>query len=93
MSTEHTTPDGTRWVRTGECNRCGLCCEGDPTNGTVRGVVEGYCPWFRWEDGKGTCIHHGTTGTYWSKGCNVWPTKPKHLRQHPYCSFRFERVG
>lgn len=91
-ATVYEAPDGARWVRTGTCNQCGRCCEGDPFNGTVKGEVEGWCPYFRWVDGKGSCVLHGVKGSYWSRGCNVWPTKPKHLSQHPYCSFQFERV-
>lgn len=88
------------WVRSGECNRCGECCLGDPRwpHGGPDDIMkqppiaEGRCPAFRTDaEGKGTCLGHGWH-PYYLSGCNVWPTVPGHIANYPSCSFTFTWV-
>lgn len=79
-----------RWIRTGECNRCGACCRsGDPFNGT-RGPSEvpGACPLYAEHGGIGHCTDR--TDHYYLIGCAHWPSEPDHIRDYPDCSYRFE---
>lgn len=85
-------PDGAVFRRTGSCNRCGSCCRtGDPFDGG-RGVpvVEGACVLYREEDGIGRCTDRDHP--YAVNACSIWPTDPRHLTEHPTCSYRFERI-
>ena len=86
--------DGTRWLRTGDCNGCGECCRnGDPFLGQ-RGPaeIEGACPLLRLVDGLHRCSGHGTD-PYYLGGCNVFPQMPDQIADYPSCSYRFKRVG
>lgn len=76
-------------LRSGECNRCGSCCVGDPFDGAEgEPAVPGYCPHFRWESpGVGACA--GRDSAYYLRGCVDWPAAPEHVAAHPSCSYRF----
>jgi hypothetical protein len=80
------------WVREGHCCRCGQCC-----NGGVDGLlaqVDGACPYLGPEHaGERLCTLHGTTDTYWSRGCNVWPSVPYHIQDYDRCTFSFRWVS
>jgi hypothetical protein len=55
-------------------------------------VVAGYCPYFRWEtSGIGACV--GRDSEYYKLGCNVWPSRPINVQDHPGCSYSFVPVG
>lgn len=77
------------WVRSGECCRCGDCCKGDPFNGQRPVTIKGYCPLFRWRDGKAYCTGYGEH-PYYLGGCNVWPQHPAQIADKPHCTYRFE---
>lgn len=76
------------WVRTGECNRCGECCKGNP----FTGETAGYCPLFTWlEKDVGHCTDR--QHPYYLNGCDVWPTHPAQIADKPSCSYTFELVA
>jgi hypothetical protein len=76
------------YVRSGECNRCGDCCKGNP----FTGEPGGYCPLFAWaSEGVGHCTDR--RHRYYLSGCNVWPTHPDQIADKPNCSYTFARVG
>lgn len=81
--------EGVTWKRTGDCCRCGECCEsGNPFTGQA-GVP---CPLLhRTADGLTACSDR--SHPYYLSGCNVWPSKPEHIVNYPSCTYRFERVG
>lgn len=93
-----TRADGTVWLRTGHCSLCGDCCRGQFETGDCDPDINGgLCSRATWlNDGVGgkifNCLDHGKAGTYWSMGCNEWPTKPEHLLDAPRCTYRFTRV-
>lgn len=87
-------------VRDGYCSRCGECCQPDPTETVPSPLftaheladperVEGYCPMFRWKDGRGFCSGHGWH-PYYKAGCHGHPYGPQDLVLTPNCTFRFE---
>lgn len=79
------------WIREGECCRCGDCCRGG-----VDGLPEqadGSCPHLRRDGGPASCVIHGLAGSYWSKGCKVWPTEPWHIAELPRCTYTFREVS
>jgi len=84
---------GEVWERSGECNRCGECCVGDPFNGTLGPAeVPGYCPLFRWlEPGRGHCSDR--QHSYYLSGCNTFPSHPSQIADKPSCSYSFRRVS
>jgi hypothetical protein len=43
--------------------------------------------------GERLCSMHGTKDTYWSRGCNVWPSDPMHIKDYDRCTFKFEWVS
>lgn len=93
------------WERTGQCCRCGECCNGDPFpteehrlgdsrfSETWRRQPEreGKCPLLTFKSGSAACIGHGTDAYYLS-GCNVWPTDPRQVAHCPSCTYEFEWV-
>lgn len=80
------------WQRNGECNRCGSCCKGDPFAGAEGDPAEeGMCPIYRLLNGRGHCSDRAHP--YYLNGCNIWPSRPEQLEQHPDCSYRFEWVA
>lgn len=89
-------PDGTRWVRSGECCRCGECCRGTefPGLGVKRlPVVAGHCPAL---DPGNECTVHGSDDPYYRLMCADFPTHPSQVGPgtgKPSCSYRFERAG
>lgn len=76
-------------LRSGDCSRCGSCCKGDPFDGAEGlAVVEGYCPFFRWEaEGRGACV--GREHPYYLRACAHWPADPTHVEAHPGCTYTF----
>jgi hypothetical protein len=79
------------WARHGECCRCGDCCRGPV--GNLPAQPDGACPYLETEvDGERLCAIHDIQGTYWSKGCNVWPTVPWHTAHLPRCTFTYTWV-
>lgn len=79
------------WIRSGECNRCGECCNsGNPGQlADVTPVVPGACALYRiGEDGKGMCSNRNHE--YYLSGCNVWPSHPDQIVDYPSCSYTFE---
>ena len=83
------------WVREGYCCRCGDCCRG-PVEGVIPAQADGACPFLMAVNAKGErlCEIHdrpndGTPQTYWSRGCNVWPTDPMHIADLPRCTYTF----
>jgi len=70
---------------------CGDCCRG-PIDGLPE-QSDGACPYLAKEDsGKRLCSIHNTVDTYWSFGCNVWPTHPSNIAHLPRCTFSFREV-
>jgi hypothetical protein len=91
----HEQPDGSfiTFARTGECCQCGECCKtGDPFQGEMgKPEISGACPLLRLHsDGLHICADR--ENPYYLNGCNVFPTHPSHLLDHPGCSYKFERV-
>jgi len=43
--------------------------------------------------GERLCSMHGTKDTYWSRGCNVWPSDPMNIKDYDRCTFKFEWVS
>ncbi len=91
-------PDGTRWLRLGECGHCGQCCMGgDPSvnnpqfSDTDRAgqTVPGHCPLLRLSAAGSGCAGHGTHPFYLS-GCHQFPTRPQDIENYPGCTYRFE---
>jgi hypothetical protein len=81
------------YERVGECNRCGDCCKtGDPFDG-ARGPArfEGACPLYDEVDGIGTCTDRDHV--YGRNACDVFPSNPQNVIDHPRCSYRFEVRG
>lgn len=71
--------------RSGDCNRCGQCCTGNPYTG---GADD--CPHLIRHDAFNTsCAIHGSTDTYWDRGCRIFPTHPAQVADKPACSFKF----
>ncbi len=88
----HTETDGTVWLRTGSCSRCGECCYGDPFNGeNGPPVVEGGCPLLRFDGDQFACSDR--EHPYYLQGCNVFPTRPEQIENYPSCTYRFVKVG
>ena len=80
------------WARSGECCRCGDCCRG-PIDGMPE-QHDGACPYLKGEaNDERLCAIHDTVNTYWSRGCNVWPSEPYHIENYPRCTFKFEWVS
>jgi hypothetical protein len=76
------------WVRSGECCKCGDCCRGGI--GNLPAQPDGACPFLeREEDGQRLCAIHDSQNTYWSRGCNVWPSDPRHIAKYDRCTFSF----
>lgn len=78
------------WIRSGDCNRCGSCCKGNPLAGGDDAhppLVAGYCPIFRHVDGVATCSDR--EHPYYLQGCNVFPSHPGQIIDHPECSYTF----
>jgi hypothetical protein len=79
------------WVREGYCCKCGQCCRGG-----VDGMPEqadGACPYLKAAvSGERLCAIHNTVDTYWSRGCNVWPSVPHHIKDYDRCTFTFRWV-
>lgn len=89
----HRQPDGTfkHFKRSGECNRCGQCCEGDPFDGRLgEPKIENMCPLYDLLDGKGHCTDR--MHPYYLSGCNIWPTHPEQIANKPLCGYSFEEV-
>jgi hypothetical protein len=81
----------TEWVRSGECNRCGDCCKGDPFLGEEgEPEIEGYCPLLVLKDNLLTCSNR--QHPYYLNGCNVFPTHPGQIADKPNCSYTFDLV-
>src|SRR4029077_16173433 len=92
----HEQPDGSfiTFARTGECCQCGECCKtGDPFQGEMgKPEISGGSPLLRLlSDGLHICADR--ENPYYLNGCNVFPTHPSHLLDHPGCSYKFERVA
>lgn len=85
---------GRVWRRSGDCNRCGECCSGDPFNGELgTNVIDGIvsCPILRKQgDGTSTCSDRGHP--YYLNGCNVFPQFPEQVANYPSCSYVFTLV-
>lgn len=80
------------YERSGYCCRCGECCVGDPSDGTIgEPAVEGYCPLYRiLPDMKGWCSDR--EHMIYKQGCNVWPTNPNQISDKPSCTYQFKVV-
>ena len=79
------------WIRSGECNRCGECCVGDPFNGEEGPAsVPGFCPFYRIVDGIGACCDR--TNAYYLAACRDYPTDPQQISECPSCSYTFSWV-
>jgi hypothetical protein len=86
-------PDGSKWIREGECSGCGQCCLGDPFNGSEGPAeVDGYCPLARLAGDKIRCAGYGVH-PYYLRGCNVFPQFPEQIADKPLCTYTFQRVG
>lgn len=83
-----------QWRRIGECNRCGECCRsGDPFAGTEgRPAIAGACPKLARDGEVYACTDRSAANTYYTNGCALWPSHPKHTAPYPSCSYRFEAV-
>lgn len=79
-------------VRSGDCNRCGSCCRGDPFNGEKgEGPVPGMCPFYAIDAaGVGGCSDRTEANPYYWNACRVWPAASHQIAAHADCSFRFE---
>jgi hypothetical protein len=79
------------WRRSGSCCKCGDCCRGPIDD--LPEQTDGACPYLGKEhNGERLCAIHGTVGTYWAHGCNVWPSDPVHIENYKRCTFRFEWI-
>jgi hypothetical protein len=79
------------WVREGYCCKCGQCCRGPIDD--LPEQHDGACPYLKPEaSGERLCAIHDTVDTYWSRGCNVWPSVPQHIDKHDRCTFSFRWV-
>lgn len=76
------------WQRTGECNRCGDCCKGNPFDNSDNNDV--YCPLLQLVAGVFTCTDR--QHPYYLQGCNVFPQHPSQIADKPNCSYSFEWV-
>ena len=84
----------TNLARTGECKRCGECCEA-PTKERVDVYKRaGYgckvqhlsgCPWEKRVDGKITCTDYDNR----PKMCRDFPLSPLDIAALPNCGFKF----
>jgi hypothetical protein len=78
------------WVREGYCCKCGDCCRGSVPGEDAPAQTDGACPYLMAErGGERLCKIHDTVNTYWSRGCNVWPSDPIHIVNIARCTFRF----
>ena len=76
------------WVRSGYCCKCGQCCRGPIDD--LPEQHDGACPYLKPEmNGERLCSIHNTVGTYWARGCNVWPSDPVHIENYDKCTFSF----
>lgn len=83
-----------RYIRIGECNRCGECCEA-PTKErieayhragfTCRVQHESGCPFEEYREGKIFCTNYEDR----PKMCRDFPTSPVDIETLPNCSYRF----
>ena len=79
------------YQRFGDCCQCGDCCKGNPYTG--EGAHDDCPHLLRGAEGEKTaCEIHGTVGTYWALGCNVWPTMPHHVAHIERCTFQFKLI-
>lgn len=85
---------GEVWERTGECNRCGECCNtGDPFQGEMGDApVHGACPLFQWaEPGRGRCSDR--QNHYYLNACAPFPSNPDQIADKPGCSYTFRKLS
>lgn len=78
-------PNG-KFIRSGECTRCGACCMGNPFTGQANVP----CPLLTISNGQFACSDR--EHPYYLKGCFEWPTHPGQIVDKPDCTYRFERV-
>jgi hypothetical protein len=91
ITVENIDQYGVNWRRTGSCNRCGECCNGNPFNEDRIAQVEGTCPLFSWESlDIGKC--NDRKNSYYLGGCKVYPQFPQQIIDYPLYSYKFERV-
>lgn len=92
--------DGRKWLRSGECNRCGECCLG--TDPSIKNPMftdaeradrqfAQHCPLLRFADGRYGCAGHGAH-PFHATGCDTHPREPADLELTPSCSYTFEAV-
>lgn len=78
---------GERWRREGYCCQCGDCCIGD----FETGEGDGPCPLLkRMTADKAICSDR--QHWYYLRGCNVWPSKPEHIKDLPRCTYKFTKL-
>lgn len=96
----HTDARGQRWLRVGECNRCGACCGGgDPSvknpmftqADLASRTIEGRCPLLRFDGERFACAGHGTSEFYLN-GCATFPARPEDSAMYESCSFSWVAV-
>ena len=79
------------WLREGSCSKCGDCCRGEIDG--LPAQDDGACPYLApAANGERLCRIHDTVGTYWSRGCNSWPSDPVHIKDYARCTFSFRWV-
>jgi hypothetical protein len=94
-----------RWLRYGECNRCGECCRGDASWFVDRNPdttpamkrtppVAGFCPAYEVRDGVATCADFaGPPNSFFVKhNCAMFPIDPAQVADCPSCSYQFIRL-
>jgi hypothetical protein len=82
--------DGTVFIRSGACNRCGACCRsGDPFSGEQTSPPSPCRMLGEDEKHLAVCTDR-TTGVYLN-GCASWPSAPGHIVDYPLCSYTFAR--
>lgn len=90
----------TKWIRSGECCRCGECCQNfNPWESASKDIIAGSiapertvanaCPLFAWQEREGFCRGHQKHPVY-MKLCKDWPRYPNDIKDFPSCTYSFQ---
>ena len=83
--------NGEVWELTGECNRCGQCCEQTKMPVPELRNPDGSCKKYTRETENG--IQQGKCNIMWSRPywCAIYPRDP-HEKLHDKCSYIWKRI-